>query len=106
MTVYKLTRCSTHRKSFTQSFALEAHLLSPTHTGGKTRCPYCLKIFKSTTALVQHAESATTRCKLRESAHFGEAMDAFTGGLIETHGYNPDGSIKYRAAEIKVEPQW
>jgi len=51
---------------------------------------------------VQHAESASTRCKIRETVHYGQAMDTFTGGLIETQGYHEDGSIKYKA----VEPDW
>ena len=93
---------SLHRKVFASVFGLEAHVTSPAHIGGDSRCPYCLKIFKTTTALVQHAESASARCKIRETGNYGKAMDTFTGGLIETKGYHEDGSIKYRA----VEPDW
>lgn len=91
-----------NRKNFANVFALEAHLLSPAHTGGDSRCPFCLKMFKTTTALVQHAESASTRCKIRETVQYGQAMDIFTGGLIETQGYHQDGTIKYKA----VDPNW
>ncbi|KAI9663445.1 MAG: hypothetical protein M1829_006083 [Trizodia sp. TS-e1964] len=63
-------------------------------------CPKCHKLFNSSTALVQHCESPTNRCKIRESAKYGKTIDTISGGLLETKGRHADGTIKYNAREV------
>lgn len=56
-------------------------------------------MFKSTTALVAHCESATTRCKINKAHNFGQILDEISGGILETIGHNTDGSVRYEAAK-------
>lgn len=76
------------------------HLLSAAHTGGSVQCPSCLKRFKTTTALVAHAESGSTKCDLRNSAEFDKVMRDITAGLIKVDGTWSDGSHKYSAVPV------
>lgn len=64
-------------------------------------CPSCFKKFKTTAALVQHCESASVRCQIRNSENYNERLDLMTGGLIEVKGIHPDGSIKYEASDVQ-----
>ncbi|KAI9794947.1 MAG: hypothetical protein M1833_007321 [Piccolia ochrophora] len=91
--------CSAALKSID---AFKAHLKSPAHLPDSIRCPSCLRLFKSTTALVQHCESSSSRCDIRYSDGFNQALDTITGGLLETKGFHDDGTIRYEAAE----PTW
>lgn len=63
-------------------------------------CPSCLRIFKTTSALVAHCESATTRCKINQSANYRQIMDEISGGVLETNGHLIDGSVRYEATQI------
>ena len=65
------------------------------------RCPSCLKIFYSTTALVQHCESPSNRCWIRHSDDYNRVLDTMTGGLLETDGEHADGTVRYQAAHIE-----
>jgi hypothetical protein len=77
----------------------EEHLASPAHTGGTIRCPSCLRIFKSHTALISHCENATQRCKINRSANFRQIIDQISGGLLEAEGRFADGTVRFMAAE-------
>lgn len=83
--------------------AFEEHLISDAHIVGKVQCPSCLKKFKTTTALVAHAESGSIKCDLRNSAEYDLAMRTMTAGLIKIDGTWRDGSIKYDSVPVN---QW
>ncbi|KAK2785194.1 hypothetical protein FQN51_003937 [Onygenales sp. PD_10] len=85
-------------ESYQTQKEFESHLLSGVHNGGIFRCPGCLRLFKTNTALIAHCESASVRCKVSLNPRYAEIMDEISGGLLETSGVCEDGSIKYRAA--------
>lgn len=78
----------------------EQHLLSSAHVGGKVQCPSCLKKFKTTTALVAHAESWSTKCDLKNSAEYDLALRSMTAGLIRLDGTWRDGNVKYESVPV------
>ncbi|KAI9845495.1 MAG: hypothetical protein M1837_004834 [Sclerophora amabilis] len=111
------------RASFTKAEGFRMHLDSVSHLTEKVKygrsfdlkpgsgallmnatpsCPTCLRLFKTTTALVQHCESPSTRCKIRDSDSYNKALDTFTGGILETNGHHEDGTVRYEA----VAPDW
>ncbi|KAI9758628.1 MAG: hypothetical protein M4579_002939 [Chaenotheca gracillima] len=88
--------------SFSNDKDFTTHLSATTHLPEKVQCPACLKLFRTTSALVQHCESPSTRCRIRYTDDFNIALDNLTGGMLEADGYHDDGSIKLKA----VEPDW
>ena len=77
------------------------HLLSPTHTKRSVQCPTCLKRFKTTTALVAHAESGSVRCNLRHAEDYDAVMQQITAGLIRVDGaWSGAGNAKFEAIAI------
>jgi len=81
--------------------AFEEHLNSAAHVGGMVQCPSCLKKFKTTTALVAHAESGSTRCDLRKTEEFDLAMQQITAGLIKVEGtWSGAGNAKFASVPI------
>ncbi|KAK2808018.1 hypothetical protein FQN50_005100 [Emmonsiellopsis sp. PD_5] len=86
-------------ESFQTQKEFESHLLSGVHSGGIFRCPGCLRLFKTNTALIAHCESASVRCKVSLNPRYAEIMDEISGGLLETSGVCEDGSIRYRASK-------
>ncbi|KAI9834293.1 MAG: hypothetical protein M1826_004219 [Phylliscum demangeonii] len=77
------------------------HLLSAAHLPERIICPACYKNFNSTTALIQHCESPSNKCQIRHSTDYDRTLDVMTGGLIETRGYHPDGTVKYVANDVE-----
>lgn len=66
------------------------------HRISKMKCPYCLKHYKSATALVAHCESRGSRCQINKADDFGTFLDRLTGGFLGVeekvrpdHLYNP-----------------
>ncbi|KAI1914237.1 hypothetical protein LOZ65_005683 [Ophidiomyces ophidiicola] len=91
-------------KVFRTSEEISDHLNSGIHDGGVVYCPVCFRPFKTTTSLVAHVESATSRCNVGLSSNLGKIIDDISGGVIEAGGYNKDGTVKFAAApkqEIK-----
>jgi len=88
-----------HRKSQKTPQSLLAHLRSPAHRNEALRCRGCLRYFNSITALTQHSESQGTRCKIRETDQYGEAIDNFTAGFVGLDGELPDNTVKYKALD-------
>ncbi|KAK5947541.1 hypothetical protein PMZ80_001694 [Knufia obscura] len=79
----------------------EQHLLSGAHVGGMVQCPSCLKRFKTTTALVAHAESGSTKCDLRKTEEFDLAIQQITAGLIKVEGsWSGAGNAKFESVPI------
>lgn len=67
------------------------------------RCPGCLKIFKSTAALVAHWESSSTKCDVSEGNLYAQIMDEVSGGMIQIAGYNDDGTMRYEAGKVDLQ---
>ncbi|KAI9828787.1 MAG: hypothetical protein M1832_001892 [Thelocarpon impressellum] len=93
-------------ETFDELIGFKSHLRSSTHLTERISCPGCLKIFNSTTALVQHCESASNRCKIREADDYNQALGVITGGVLDVDGYHDDGTIKYSAAQLSGLGGW
>ncbi|EGD97554.1 hypothetical protein TESG_04961 [Trichophyton tonsurans CBS 112818] len=92
--------------SFKTKEALEQHISSGVHAAGVARCPVCLRMFKSSAALVAHCESATKRCKISQTRNFGQVIDEISGGIIGAAGRNDDGTVRFEAAPGAKEIEW
>ncbi|KAI5291323.1 hypothetical protein KEM52_000208 [Ascosphaera acerosa] len=85
------------QKTFNTADELEDHVRGEEHSAGPFRCPGCLRLFKSITALVSHCESASVRCSISRSENYSRILNDLSAGVLDTDGYNRDGSIKYKA---------
>ncbi|EEQ31038.1 putative protein S-acyltransferase [Microsporum canis] len=92
--------------SFKTKKELEQHISSGVHAGGVARCPVCLRMFKSSAALVAHCESATKRCKISQTKNFGQVIDEISGGIIGAAGRNEDGTVRFEAAPGAKAIEW
>ncbi|TKA73067.1 hypothetical protein B0A49_02150 [Cryomyces minteri] len=79
---------------------LARHLLA-SHAPPRPRCPTCLRIFRSTTALTAHCEAPTARCKIGISQDFDKAVMDFSGGFLETKGTDADGVVQWAGAVVR-----
>ncbi|KAK0609871.1 Zinc finger protein 560 [Lasiodiplodia hormozganensis] len=68
-------------ENFREPFMLEYHI-NTIHGISQQRCPQCLKLFKSTTALVAHCEAPASTCGISRSDRYGQAIDQFSGGFL------------------------
>ncbi|KAK5085222.1 hypothetical protein LTR05_004502 [Lithohypha guttulata] len=92
--------CSTPRHPTIQSF--EQHLLSGVHAPSSVQCPSCLKRFKTTTALVAHAESGSVKCELRKTEEFDREIRAITAGLVRVDGnWSWAGNAKFESVPVE-----
>jgi hypothetical protein len=89
-------------KIFDTENKFKGHQGSDIHRGLDYRCPKCLKIFKSATAITQHMDSPGSRCYVRESNAYGQILGMVSGGLMQIEGLNEDGTPIYTT----VEPVW
>ncbi|KAL4939943.1 hypothetical protein BDV06DRAFT_28260 [Aspergillus oleicola] len=80
----------------------EKHVLSKSQGSRRMQCPGCLKIFKSTAALIAHCESATTKCNINEGRLYAQIIDEISGGMVQTSGENEDGTIRYVAGQVDL----
>ncbi|KAL4871106.1 hypothetical protein BDV12DRAFT_194752 [Aspergillus spectabilis] len=80
----------------------EAHVLTKSQGSRRMQCPGCFKIFRSTTALIAHCESASTRCDVKESDLYAQIVDEVSGGILQITGYNEDGTLKYEAGKVDL----
>lgn len=94
------SKCGQHLASVKD---FQDHLLSSAHVSEKVQCPSCLKRYKTTAALVAHAESGSTKCGLRDSAEYDLVMRSITAGIIKVDGTMNDGSHRYAAVPVD---QW
>ncbi|KAJ9665292.1 hypothetical protein H2201_004584 [Coniosporium apollinis] len=93
--------------------SLESHIKT-FHRPSQLRCPSCLKLFKSITALVSHCEAANSRCSIQRSERFGQAIDEFSGGFLgvreaerEDISEEVDGYVvEYTRFEGTLPPDW
>ncbi|KAF4340601.1 C2H2 finger domain protein [Fusarium beomiforme] len=87
-------------KTFRTAQGLKSHLKSEAHSNIMYRCPYCLDIFKSLTAITSHAESSSTKCKIRNTDEFNAYFDQLLGGMVSVGGErNKDGTLRYEMSK-------
>ncbi|KAL4931972.1 putative C2H2 finger domain protein [Aspergillus undulatus] len=93
--------CACGKRCLTKE-GFEKHVLSKSQGSRQMQCPGCLKIFRSTAALIAHCESASMRCDVNETNLYAKIIDEVSGGMIQTSGYNEDGTIRYVAGEVDL----
>ncbi|KAL4812751.1 hypothetical protein BDW67DRAFT_178426 [Aspergillus spinulosporus] len=84
--------CACGKRCLTKE-AFEKHVLTESQGARSMQCPNCLKIFKSTAAIIAHWESPSLKCDLSETNMYAQIVDEVSGGMIQTAGYNEDGTI-------------
>lgn len=57
------------------------HILGD-HRVVRTKCPSCLKYFKSATSLMAHCEARGARCSINKSDDFNMFLDRMSGGFL------------------------
>lgn len=67
---------------YTSVAEIELHL-TIRHTTQQYRCPACLKVFKSSVALVSHCESAAANCRIQETGSYEGLVDEVSGGYLQ-----------------------
>ncbi|KAG5982868.1 hypothetical protein E4U55_001199 [Claviceps digitariae] len=86
-------------KVFKTSGQLIAHLRSPAHGNQSFRCPYCLKMFKSLTAISSHVESSSVNCRIREADGYNAYLNQLTAGMVDIGRQNEDGTLQYTTVD-------
>ncbi|RKF65891.1 putative c2h2 finger domain-containing protein [Erysiphe neolycopersici] len=71
------------------------HLNSQAHRNEELKCVNCLKHFATATALTQHCDSQSLRCRIRESDSYDQMVDIMTSGFATVIGRLPDNTVKY-----------
>ncbi|KAL4912361.1 hypothetical protein BDW62DRAFT_215076 [Aspergillus aurantiobrunneus] len=94
--------CACGKRCVTKE-GFEKHVLAKSQGSRRMQCPGCLKIFKSTAAIIAHWESATTRCDVSDGNLYAQIVDEVSGGMIQIAGYNEDGTTKYEAGEVDLQ---
>ncbi|KAL4949188.1 hypothetical protein BDW69DRAFT_198288 [Aspergillus filifer] len=94
--------CACGRRCRTKD-SFEKHVLSKSQGSRRMQCPGCLKIFKSTAALIAHCESATTKCNVNEMNLYAQIIDEVSGGMVQASGENEDGTVKYVAGQVDLQ---
>lgn len=64
------------------------------HRGSVNQCPCCFRYFKAPSALTAHMESNSTRCKIRETRSYGNAISLVSGGFLAVEGKLEDGTAR------------
>ena len=98
-----LTLTTSNRVSAEDVYKMVAHI--QTHTGVDNRCSACLRTFGSPSALVAHMESASTRCNIRATKGFNNAIHIVSGGFLGAYGRLEDGTIKLESQK-RPESFW
>jgi hypothetical protein len=71
------------------------HLRSPLHTHQRMQCPQCLRFFHGATAMAQHVESQSSKCRIRDSDRYREFTDQLTAGIADVQGRHKDNTVRY-----------
>lgn len=79
----------------------EDHLLSGAHSSNTVRCPSCMKKFQTTTALLNHIESGSIKCRVREAADIDSVLREVTAGMIALKGFGEDGRLQYQSVPVE-----
>ncbi|MCJ1431324.1 hypothetical protein MMC27_000675 [Xylographa pallens] len=89
-------------KSFPTRQGFTGHQSSQAHKGVDHRCPECLRIYQDATALTQHMEASSSRCRIKLSRDYDKILGMVSGGIIRVDGQHVDGTVRYDAGE----PEW
>lgn len=104
MDPFHKSRLTVDSKVFKTGNALKGHLNGTYHGDTKYQCPACHRIFKSLTAITQHAEASGAKCHLRESSDYNAYMDQLTAGLVDVAlDRHEDGTIKFQTSEAATQ---
>ncbi|RMZ70388.1 cyanate hydratase [Pyrenophora seminiperda CCB06] len=68
-------------QSFDAACDLNMHILGE-HRVVRTKCPKCLKYFKSATALMAHCEARGARCAINKADDYALFLDRISGGFL------------------------
>ncbi|OCK78887.1 hypothetical protein K432DRAFT_417708 [Lepidopterella palustris CBS 459.81] len=86
-------------------FSLEIHIRN-SHRMSEVRCPSCLRLFKTSAALVAHCETGLGRCQIARSSNFNQALDEFSGGFLSaSYVLRPDHVPDFSNA-TDAEGEW
>ncbi|GAB7357845.1 hypothetical protein MBLNU230_g0016t1 [Neophaeotheca triangularis] len=69
---------------FPNAEEMELHL-TIRHATQQYRCPACLKVFKTSVALVSHCENAAANCRIQETGLYRKLIDEISGGYLQAH---------------------
>ncbi len=75
--------------------------MSPAHNGEQVTCPSCLNKFNTKAALIQHMETAITRCGIRDTELFRPTLSKLTGGILDTKPAGPEEDEKHPVEMIR-----
>ncbi|KAI9713125.1 MAG: hypothetical protein M1820_001110 [Bogoriella megaspora] len=67
--------------TFENQEQIRQHMVTA-HAVTRLRCPYCLKIFPTSAALMAHCESTSDRCKIADTRDYPQFIDELTGGFL------------------------
>ena len=98
-----LTLTTPNRVSAEDVYKVIEH--AQTHTGVDNRCSACLRTFGSASALVAHMESASTRCNIRSTKGYNNAIHIVSGGFLGAYGRLEDGTVKLESQK-RPESFW
>ncbi|QUC22428.1 uncharacterized protein UV8b_06669 [Ustilaginoidea virens] len=90
-------------KVFKKKPGLVNHLRSPAHSDRQYRCPYCLRPFKSLTAITAHVESSSVSCRIRETDGYGAFVDQLTAGMVDVGKSREDGTLQYSTSDTWLQ---
>ncbi|KAK7966347.1 uncharacterized protein PG986_000624, partial [Apiospora aurea] len=91
-------------KKFERAAGLTTHLKSPAHQKDiRISCPYCSRLSASMADAILHAESASRKCRIRDSDLFREFIANVSGGLIDVFMARPDG-IAFNVPHYVIPP--
>ena len=98
-----LTLTTPNRQGAKDVFEMIAHI--QTHRGLDNRCSGCLRVFGSASALVAHMESPSTRCNIRTTRGYSNAIHIVSGGFLGAYGRLEDGTVKLESQK-RPESFW
>ncbi|KAL6230890.1 hypothetical protein BDW75DRAFT_56206 [Aspergillus navahoensis] len=93
--------CACGKRCLTKE-AFEKHVLNKSQGARRMQCPNCLKVFKSTAAIIAHWESPSLKCDLSEANMYAQIVDEVSGGMIQIAGYSEDGTMRYKAGSLEL----
>ncbi|KAL5045464.1 hypothetical protein BDW71DRAFT_78162 [Aspergillus fruticulosus] len=93
--------CACGKRCLTKE-AFEEHVLTKSQGARRMQCPNCLKIFKSTAAIIAHWESPSLKCDLSNANMYAQIVDEVSGGMIQIAGYSEDGTMRYEAGNLEL----
>lgn len=80
---------------------LYQHLKSNAHLSEICKCPVCSRTFTTSTALIQHLESApSSKCGARDDPRFRQIIEQAAGGVLDIAGTHIDDTPRYYSSKV------